>query len=319
MFRLCHNVEIGRYRLKLFSDVLVKRSVESLSDTATITVPGRHLNRPLSLQGKINRGDRVLIELGYDDRLRREFSGYVEKITDHDGTLKIECLDELYLFKQKSLENVEHKGITLTDLLKLLCAAVDPSIQVQCDYEFGYEKFVFLHATAYDVLKKIQEETRADIFFDDGTLHVHAPYTWIANDQAVRFDPARNIEKCDLRWVDNADKKVRVEVKVRMPNGKEDKVEKGLEGGETVNIISASSNLDDANRLAAAEYARRVGTGYEGNFTCWLMPYVAPAYKVSLHDDDRELRDGVYYVTAAEVNFGSTGGSRKITLGRRLS
>lgn len=319
MFCLCHNIEIGRYRLKLFSEVSVKRSVESLSDTATITVPGRHLNRPLSLQDKIHRGDRVVIELGYDDRLRREFSGYVEKITDNDGNLKIECLDELYLFKQKSLENVEHKNITLSDLLRILCDAVDPAIQVQCDYEMGYEKFVFFQATAYDILQKVQEETRADIFFDNGTLHVHAPYAWVADDQAVAFNPARNIEKSDLQWVTPDDRKVNVEVLVRKPNGDETTVSHGTEGGETVKLVSASSDTSDAQRLAEAEYARRVRNGYEGSFTGWLIPYVAPAYKVDLHDDDHELRNGTYYVTATEVNYSSAGGSRKITLGRRIA
>jgi hypothetical protein len=43
--------------------------VESLADTATITLPATVFNKALNVDEKIKRGDPVKIELVYDDNL----------------------------------------------------------------------------------------------------------------------------------------------------------------------------------------------------------------------------------------------------------
>ena len=50
----------------------------------------------------------------------------------------------------------------------------------------------------------------------------------------------------------------------------------------------------------------------------WLIPYVEPSYKLTIKDDDYPYKTGNYYVIATEVEFGSKGGSRKVTIGRRI-
>ena len=40
MYRMCHNITIGNYRLRLLESVTVVRSVDALADTATIVLPG---------------------------------------------------------------------------------------------------------------------------------------------------------------------------------------------------------------------------------------------------------------------------------------
>lgn len=58
--------------------------------------------------------------------------------------------------------------------------------------------------------------------------------------------------------------------------------------------------------------------GYEGSFTGWLIPYVEPSYKLTIKDDDYPHKTGNYYVIATEVEFGSKGGSKKVTIRRRI-
>ena len=45
------------------------------------------------------------------------------------------------------------------------------------EVDYSYEKFVFQNASAFDVLKKIQEETKAHIYLTtDNVLHVEPQY-----------------------------------------------------------------------------------------------------------------------------------------------
>lgn len=319
MYRLSHDITIGKYRLLLLDSVSVKSSVETLSDTATITLPGSVRNAALQIEGKINVGDAVDIRLGYDGNQRREFTGYVEKITAGDGGLKIECLDALYLFKKTALKNAQHKNISLSALLKKVCAEVDKTIKIDCDYSFTYDDFVIYNANGYDVMKKVHEDTKADIYFEGGTLHVHMPYTHNADATPVCFDFGRNIEKSELTYRKADDRKVEVEVKIKKPDGKEETVKFGTPGGEKVSIPSPTTNKTEARNVAEAECRRLSFDGYEGSFTGWLVPYVRPTDTVRLIDKDYPAKDGNYYVTGTETTYSSSGGVRKIKLGRRLS
>ena len=319
MFRLTHDITIGKYRLKLVDSVSIKCSVETLSDTAVITLPGSVMNATLQIEGKINVGDAVSIRLGYDSELKEEFAGYVEKISTNDGSLKIECLDALYLFKKTALKNSQYKPITLAALLRKVCAEVDSSIKVNCDYSFTYDDFVIYKANGYDVLKKVHEDTKADIYFAGNTLHVHMPYTQNADTTPVRFDFSRNIEKSDLTYRKAEDHKVEVEVKFSTAKDNGKTVTFGTKGGEKISLKSPAQNEADAMKVAEAEYRRRSFDGYEGSFTAWLIPYVKPTNTVHLHDKDYPTKDGNYYVTGTETTYSSSGGVRKIKLGHRLS
>ncbi|MDR1896549.1 MAG: hypothetical protein LBR10_07155 [Prevotellaceae bacterium] len=71
-------------------------------------------------------------------------------------------------------------------------------------------------------------------------------------------------------------------------------------------------------RVAESEQSLWAYDGYEGSLTGWLLPYVEPAYKIRLLDSEYPRKNGNYYVIATETNFSSSGGVRKITLGRKL-
>jgi hypothetical protein len=82
----------------------------------------------------------------------------------------------------------------------------------------------------------------------------------------------------------------------------------------TISTESAS----DLKKVAENEYNLWVYDGFEGSFTGWLIPYVEPAYKIELRDQEYPQKNGLYYVIGTKINFSSSGGERKIKLGRRL-
>ena len=58
--------------------------------------------------------------------------------------------------------------------------------------------------------------------------------------------------------------------------------------------------------------------GYEGDFTGWLIPYCQPTDTVSIIDTEAPERNGMYYAVGCDVEFSSSGGKRKITIGHKI-
>lgn len=312
------NIRIGGFRLRMVEKVSIKRSVELLSDTATITLPGTVFNKAINIEDKIKVGDAVEIELGYNDDLKPEFKGYLKAIKTDGGSLTLELEDDIYLFR-KSVKDEEMKDASVKNILANICSQVG-GFSVSCDYDFTYDKFVINNATGYDVLKKIQDEASPNIYLKDKVLHVHPQYAEIFGE--ARFDFSRNIERdgTDLKYKSEDERKLLVVVEGTDETGATVSVEKGTTGGDKMTLklpgVSSRSSLE---QKAQSVLEQKVYTGYEGSFQSWLVPYVDAGYKVAITDPDYEIKNGTYYVISVETTFSKDGGVRKITLGKRLN
>ena len=318
MYRMSWNIRIGGFRLRMVEKVSIKRSVELLSDTATITLPGTVFNKAINIEDKIKVGDAVEIELGYNDDLKPEFKGYLKAIKTDGGSLTLELEDDIYLFR-KSVKDEEMKNASVKSILENICSQVG-GFSVSCDYDFSYDKFVINNATGYDVLKKIQDEASPNIYLKDKMLHVHPQYAEIFGE--ARFDFSRNIERdgTDLKYKSEDERKLLVVVEGTDETGATVSVEKGTTGGDKMTLklpgVSSKSSLE---QKAKSVLEQKVYTGYEGSFQSWLVPYVDAGYKVTITDPDYEIKNGTYYVISVETTFSKDGGVRKITLGKRLN
>lgn len=318
MYAMNYDITIGDYRIATLASVTIKASVESLASTAIIVLPGSAHNRALEIESKITRGDKVCIRLGYDapeTDLPVEFRGYVESIATDEGCIKINCEDELYRYR-RDLGDKVLTDVTVEQLMTYVNAEMG-DYALACDYDFRYDKFTIHNATAYDVLKKVQEETRANIYLRDTTLHIHPQYAEIG--RTVIYDFAVNIEKSELRYLDESDRKVLCVVEGTDDAGKTIKVSRGTTGGDKVTLkIPGVSDTASLARRADEELKVRCYTGYEGNITGWLIPYIEPTWLAEIRDADYEYKTGRYYVVSVETSFSSSGGSRKITLGKKI-
>lgn len=317
MYILSWQINIGSYQVRTLKGVKITTSVLNLSDTATIALPAKYLSSWKSIEDKVKVGDAVTIQLGYNNELETEFRGYLRRIARDNNGLILECEDALCLLN-KRIADKEYKKVSLKSLLTDVLAQVDRSFRVECDYDFTYEKMVVFKSSALDVLKKLHDDTKANIWFEGDTLHVHPVYQPQTGDKAVIYDTKVNIQSTNLKWVDKSDKKVLVEVKYVDAKGKTKTCEYGVNGGNKVTRYVGSSKEGDLKRAAENEYNLWNYSGYEGDFTGWLLPVVRAGGSVCLRDEDRN-ENGTYYVTGVEVEFGQDGAKRKINLGRRLS
>jgi len=312
MFDIGWLITVGSYRLTMLDSVEVIRSVEQLSDTAVIVLPGSVFNKAIEVEQKIKRGDKVIVDLGYDGNLVREFEGYLDSISTDDGSLKLSCEDSLYLLKQP-VEDKEFINPDIGDILKYIAG----SFTVQCDYSFRYDKYVIKGQTAYQVLKKIQEESKANVYLKGATLHVHPQYSELFGSASYGFQT--NIEKSNLQYKNAEDRKLIVNAEGKGRDGKVIRETVGETGGDSVTLrIDGVSDRATLRNLALEQLKVKSYTGYSGSFTGWLIPYCDAGFKVYLTDLDYNFKSGAYYVLEVRTKVSTSGGEREIKIGKKL-
>lgn len=316
MYSMDWHIQIGNYRLGLLEKVEIHKSVDLLADTAVVVVPGVVYNQSLSIEAKVKVGDKITIRLGYNDDLKTEFEGYIQRIDTDDSSLTFNCEDNIYLTR-KSVANKQLDKTSVKEIVQYCLSEIGLK-KLNCTYNIRYEKFVIHNATAYDVLKKLQEDTKANIYMKGDELNIHAAYVEKGGD--VQYDFAVNIEKSDLKYRRIDDKKFEVTVEGIGLNGKKKSVTVGTAGGEkrTVKVFNITDEAQLKKR-GLEEMKYLTYTGYEGSITCWLIPYVEPTYSAHIYDKEYEFKTGSYYVVSVTTTFDENGGVRKVELGRKLT
>lgn len=334
-FKIGWDITIGEYKLGFLESAEIHRSVDLLADTAMIKIPATIANKAIKvdnenfIEGKIKRGDKITIKIGYNDSGLNasdaaEFEGYLLNINTDDGSIVINCEDDLFLMRKK-VDDKQFKQVSLKTIADYLISNLGIDMVSDCsgyDDAMYYDKFIIKDAQAYDVLKKLQDETKGNIYIKKNTdgvpvLHIHPPY--IENHGYVNYSFQQNIEKSDLKYKSKEDRKVQITIKINGKDGKVSEAKYGDPGGENYTVDGYGMSKDALMTRAQNEYKMRAFDGYEGSITTWLIPYVEPGYSATITDDDYEYKDGTYYVTAVTTSIdGSSGIARKVQLGIKL-
>lgn len=317
MYMLCHKITIAdKYLLKLVSEVEIVKSVDKLADTATVIIPERYLNKDIDIESKISAGDTINIELGYNDELKEEFSGYICRVRRDDKGLRLECEDAVYLLR-KEIKNKAYKKVDVKQILTDVCKQI--GLTVECSYSFSYDKYTILNATAWEVVDKIQQECGANVYVRDDVLVVEPKYVRPFNGGTYSME--RNIERggCNLSWRDENSKPLLVECEGTDSKGVSIKATAGRTGGDKMTIkLPGVSDRASLQRRADEVLKEKNYTGYEGKFRGWLLPYTDKGYKIRLKDSLRTYKEGDYYVKSVKVTYSEAGGCREIEIGRKI-
>ncbi|MCD7935978.1 MAG: hypothetical protein LUG98_03890 [Tannerellaceae bacterium] len=318
MYTLDFDITIGSHKLRSLSSVVIKCSVGNLANTAQITLPGMLHNKTLEVEDKIAVGDLVVIKLGYNahiNELPTEFSGYVESITTDENNIKINCVDEFCKF-EKHIEDKIFMEVSVEELLKQTVTQIG-NYTIKCNYDFCYDQFSIHNLSGAGLLLKIQQDTRANIWFHGNELHVHPHFT--ESGPKVIYDFAVNVEKADMSNNKQEKEKIFVIVEGNDDRGTTVTVTKGEQGGREINVrMEGVYQIPTLAARAEEELRIQESAECEGNLTGWLVPYVEPGYLAGIRDEDYPARNGTYYVIAVETSFSERGGVRKISFGKKL-
>lgn len=306
------------FKLGILAECEITKSVENLVDTATIILPEAYLNNVFNLEQKIKNGSEVQIYLGYANNLVKEFTGFIRQINTNNSTLKIECEDALFLFR-KHIKDKQFIKVKVSEIANYLVNELGLGYNVMCDNEIVFEKFVILKSTAYDVLKKLKEDTGSNIYFDTQkkTLHIHPPF--VERNGEVIYDLHKNVEKSSLEYKLAEESSIEVTIESTDKNGEIKSFTAGIPGGKKITKKVPAVDTESMKIIAENEYNNHIRDMYEGSLTGWLIPYVEPTYTAEILDKDYPYKNGKYYVKAVKTNFSKSGGVRTITPGIKLS
>lgn len=334
--KLSWEISIGNYTLAMLDAVDIHKSVDLLANTCRVKLPATVNNKPIpqaaanelgdDIKGKLKRGDVVRVWLGYDIEsfagIKPEFEGYLLNINTDGGSIEINCENDLFLMR-RPVRDKQFKAAGIKQIAEYLVSELKLNMKVNCSLTINYDRFVIVKATAYDVLKKLKEETKGNIYITtttngDVTLQIHPPY--IEKHGYVDYSFQENIESSDLKYRTKEDRKVQIIIERTGKDGKTIKETFGTPGGDQETIKGDGMSAASMKQVAENKYNQLCYEGYEGSITGWLQPYVEPGYSASIVDEDYPYKDGSYYVTAVTTTMdGSGGGVRKVQLGIKLS
>lgn len=316
LFRLCSKIDIGGKQFECVNNVSIKRSIYDLAATATIKVPvtavlkSEDETKHIETAKAIKVGDKVKIELGYNERLKTEFVGYVKSI-NLCTPLEIKCEDEYYITRNK---NVTLQGkTTLKDIVS------------KCGLSAGYVEDLTLSNFEADkrsvawVLKELKTKYGFCMYFDfDGKLSAHAPSKVVSD--PVKYKLRYNvISDDDLTYQRADDIKISIKAKCFYEDGTEVEATAGAEGGEqkTLHFYNVENEKELAT-LAKIQLEKLSYDGYRGKIKTFLEPYAQPTMVAEIIDDVYNERDGNYLIESVDTTFGTSGARRQIEIGVKV-
>lgn len=319
------NIIIGSTRFHSVNDLVIKRSIFDLGDTAKVKIPLSACIRNAS-NGRLEKvktsdrfkvGDKIDIFLGYNGRLQKEFSGYVKRL-NLDMPLEIECDDHTWPLKRVNIKQSWKKAF-LKDILTYIAGQAGFDLLDGCP-EVEITNFMVKDQTALWALQKIKDTYGLTIYFTiDGKLYAGLAY--MPKSGEVKLTTGRNVVRSDeLKWINAEDVKLKIKVISMERNGNRIEAEVGDGDGEirTLHFYDIK-NKQQLKEMAEREIIKCKYTGYRGSVNCLLSPYAEPTMTAVLSDIQFPERSGSYFIESTEVNFGLSGGKRKITLGIKLN
>ena len=321
MYYMTFDITVGSYSIQTLDKVTIKRSVETLGNTAVIVLPRTVYNRTMGIESKFNLDDPVTIKLGYDGKLETEFEGFLSFVSIEESSITLECEDYIFFYRM-GLAPKELKDKSVKEILKHvndeISALSGKSLSLSCDLSNKYTYIIEEGETGLEVLNEIRRLTKTEIYMEGNTLYCHSQFS--RESKKVAYDFSLNIESADLKYKTADSTKFLVIGTGTGADGMPIVVKKGIKGGG-VKRFSSTEIVDENNLQKEVEeaYNKEVYTGYEGSFNAWLVPYCDAGYAVTIEDSDKEYPKGSYYVLSVETTFSKAGGVRRISLGKKLS
>lgn len=122
-----------------------------------------------------------------------------------------------------------------------------------------------------------------------------------------------------MKYKNATDRKVQIIIERTGKDGKTVKETYGTTGGETKTIKGDGMSQQALKQKAENEYKQLCYDGYEGGVTTWLLPNVLPGYSAEVVDTDYTFKNGWYFVKTVTTTVSSSGASRKVDFGIKLT
>lgn len=338
MFVLNSEITIGKTRFTGVHEVVIRKSVHSIAETATIKIPavasllktGNASPEKINTAVAFNEGDSVTIKLGYNGELQNEFSGFVKQLKP-GMPLQLECEGYSWLLRRN---RPMLKGNN--DKLRALAAAAltnldnNEKISLKCDEDMELAGMNAGQMSGFDVINYISKYTDENISFffsEPKTIWCGRFYTAAMNGRdfnnkdVVQYRIGYNTTRTNELQQHSTDTEPGVVTYsrrtidgIRIAHTARGTKTNAVEHAAVLNHVRTREGLQ---LLAEERIRQHTYIGYEGRLIAFLQPYVVPGNKVHVTDALNEKMNGTYVVESTEVVFGVNGARRILELGVR--
>ena len=324
MLRLVSRITIEagstRWQFSSVAECNIVEDMGSLTDTCELKLP-----RNIKWQGYISekgmppikRGDRITIELGYDDDLKVRFAGYIRSV-DVKVPITIKCEDGMFLLKTLKAEPKAFKNATLKEIVEHLLKGTNISYKL-IDDNIQVGSWRITQPNVSQELQELKDKVMLSSYFRfiDGksVLYIGLAYP-IDNREKHLFKHSKNIISEDFTYRDKDDIRVRVEAQSFNAKHKKITYEYGDKDGEVIKLRIDGLTEEELKKYALQALERYKQSGFKGSFETFGVPEVRKCDMVEIHASDGN--SGTYLVNKNEISFGTKGYRQKIELGNAL-
>ncbi len=318
-YNMACKITLGNVVIEHVNSVNIEESIKILEDKGTIILPREYREAVVngktdSFAGKnildfINVDDPVTVELGYDDDMATEFTGYISSISA-DIPLKIELEDEMH-FLRKSNFTKAFLSLSLQELLNFIAADYDHDIID--DISLG--KFTINNESAYQVLSRLRKVYGLHARFVNKVLQVGFPIS-LTPQKVHEININRNVraQQNDLKFVRKEDFKLLLKAISINKNGERLQEDFGDKGGAQRTLHFMNKTRKVLKELAEKNYKSLNFDGYQGSIPTWGIPRTNAGESFEITDPNYENseRDGQYLIEGVTKKFNGTVGFLRI-------
>lgn len=330
-------IEIGSLKMTFFNEVEINSSWKEMTDTAVIKIPKKVFvkgsdNTIISVADAIKTGDKVVIKLGYDGKLRTEFVGHVSRSPIPGIPLTINCEDEMWKLKRMPVKQRVFANAKLSDVVEYIIPGIQSSEYSLLDTTLGanYSCLDQQDGSAAGALKRIEETFGLKSFFrlvEDDTsvdgvrkvLVIGRPYG--SNDliglEPIKYRLHENNKSDSLEYQFAEDRIMQIKGIVKVEKAKDLTYEypSDLIDAEIHTIHYFDISMAELMTLVKADYIKMKADGYTGQINGFGIPYVRHGMAVNIVDETYEKRDSTHFVDAVNVKVSNSGFERSCTVG----
>ncbi len=306
--------------LKHTGGVSVVTSVNTLTDTCQLMLQKKLGKDSSSNKALFQRGDKVTVELGYDDKLEKVFTGFIKDVTLSDK-LVLDCENEAWLLKQIKLPASHEPNFNLKNFADTHLTRFNPKV---FSMDMG-EVRINADTPVSKLLEQFMKSAPLRFFFREGVFYGGLNETFMQAENVVKthkFIANRNIISKSLTYTKAEDVKIQVVAKAVLKNNKVLECKEPSDGEGEIRTFLCP-NITSEDKLKA--FAKDTLAGFKvdkitGNIVAFGRPFVRKGDIVHLFDDEAEdYNDKKFFVTAVTYSFGTAGYRQTITLGNRIN
>ena len=322
MFVLTSEIKIGQFTFRSISEVEIIKSIEELSDTATIKMPSKFIVRQNGeeklVENALKVGDKVSIKLGYEEKYEGvEFIGFVVAIGSKIP-LEIKCEDAMWLLRRKNITHAFNDKTPLKTILQKVVENTEIELSDKIP-DVEVEKFIIRNVNGTQVLQKLKEHLALSIYLDsEGKLYAGLEQLNNLHKEAI-YDLNYNLVENNLEYKTAEQKRLRIKYTYMDSKNKKKSVEVGDKDGELktfhTSIISDEKKMEE---MAHAEIRKLKYDGFEGSVKSFLIPFSTNGMTAVIKDKEHPNREGKYFIKKVVTSFGNNGARREISISNKL-